>query len=95
MPHPDLERGMDENLEPLLGNRTGHTKISDVAIRSSDTLSLSSSNNVVRQDKVSHPHLQVGKKESKKIQQATTMIGNSTSSIKVHFGKFGAEVESS
>ena len=57
VPHPDLERGMDENLEPLLGNRTGHTKISDVAIRSSDTLSLSSSNNVVRQDKVSHPHL--------------------------------------
>ena len=35
VPYPALEMGMDENPKPLSGNRTGHTHVSDVVVRSS------------------------------------------------------------
>ena len=46
MPHPSLERGVDENPKPLSGNRTAKAKVSDVVVRSPDASSLSVSNSV-------------------------------------------------
>ena len=93
VPHPDLERGMDENPNPLRGNCTGHIKVSDVVVRSPDALSLSSCNNVVDVNK--HP-THTSKWERKRARQTIKRLQrteNSTSSFKVHFGKFGAKVE--
>ena len=55
VPHPALERGMDENPNPLSGNRTTKTKASDVVVRSPDASSLGDSNLLVNVDKAKPP----------------------------------------
>ena len=51
VPHPGLERGMDEKPTPLSGKRTAKTKVSDVVVRSPAASSLSDSNFIVNVDK--------------------------------------------
>ena len=51
VPHPALERRVDENPKPLSGNRTAKTKVNDVVVRSPDASSLSDSNFIVNVDK--------------------------------------------
>ena len=51
VPHPALERGMDENPKPLSGNRTKKAKVSDLVVRSSDAPNLSDNNLIVNVDK--------------------------------------------
>ena len=57
VPHPALERGVDENPKPLSGNRTEKAKVSDVVVRSTDASSLSDSKTVANVEKIKlFPH---------------------------------------